>query len=544
MRMKRLLAVFLAVAMVMTGSVAAFAADDDGALTQELYISVSSYGHFIPDGLVDEDLLDEAECFTIPANGRKQVVHHELYLINNKDNVVIEKIAFEKGNFKEVILLNSDSSGASLYTETTTVERRYGTVIEDTMKVTLSDGQIFDIKMAGVVYDEIAIDLLDANGKYLSDPYPIYVPTISGKPIPLTMDKDYIFTILVMDDLNSSLRPEYTIEVTDYYTHEDAWDVFPESFAKAAVGTITQKGKEFSVPISLSSENLDSYTFPITVRVEKEDPNYGHSETERTFVFEASSNPSDVPTADPDDPYLPDDDDDDDNNEGNNGGNGDTTDDPNKPATNPKPSTTPSTSGGSSKSTDKSSRESSNTTAEKSALETVKSANDGKSTSKVQNFTTAAGTSVPAVSVKLYGFDVSLSIDMMRTLAQGSTGLKVNLNNGAAHVLIPPAFDFPSSPGVLGYDLAYQSEPMYNYLMRALVKGDNTLTETHRLGGGQLPTPATITLKTKLAGTVNVYHWDESTRKATFLTTGNAEAGKVTFATKQLGNLIVTNGTI
>lgn len=223
-------------------------------------------------------------------------------------------------------------------------------------------------------------------------------------------------------------------------------------------------------------------------------------------------------------------------------------DDNNNTPTKPSTSTTP-------KEEKESSRESSNQAAENDALKSIERANkalqaaaesgSSVSSSKVQSYTAADGASVPAVSVKLYGFGAGLSLETMRTLAEGSTGLRVNLDNGAAQVLIPAGFPMPNIPGVLGYALGYQKEPSWEgNLMRALVKDPDALTETHRLGGGELPVAATVTLKTKLSGSVNVYYWDASTRKAAFLASGNAQNGKVSFATKQLGNLIVTNGTI
>lgn len=206
----------------------------------------------------------------------------------------------------------------------------------------------------------------------------------------------------------------------------------------------------------------------------------------------------------------------------------------------------PSNNDATSKSTAKEEKDSNsyNYQAEQEALKAIKAANAGKSTSRVQTYPTAAGADVPAVTVKLYGWGAGLSLETMRTLAEGTTGLRVNLNNGAAYVLIPAGFTMPNIPGVLGYNLAYQKDPWQSSLMKALVKDPDANTETHLLGGGELPTAATVTLKTGLTGTVNVYHWDPTTRRVTFLAAGSAESGRVTFATKQLGNLILTDGTI
>ena len=184
-----------------------------------------------------------------------------------------------------------------------------------------------------------------------------------------------------------------------------------------------------------------------------------------------------------------------------------------------------------------------NLRAENAAMEIVKAANDGK-TGKVQTYTTAAGASVPAVPVKMYGLNASLSVDTMETLAAGKTGLNVTLDNGAAGVLVPAGFPMAREPDRLGYSLGWQKDPLNTNLMKSAVKGDNAKTEVYKLGGGTLPTTATVTLKTKLTGKVNVYHWDEDTRKATLIASPTADSGKVTFAAKRLGNFILTTGTI
>jgi len=186
----------------------------------------------------------------------------------------------------------------------------------------------------------------------------------------------------------------------------------------------------------------------------------------------------------------------------------------------------------------------SNTAAQEAAVDAMVAANDGKSASKVQNVATAAGTTVPAVPVKLYGLSASLSIDTMEAIATGKTGLKVNLDNGAAEVLIPAGFTMPKNTGVLAYPLGHQKDPYGANLMKDAVKEDSAKTEVHKLGGGTLPTTATVTIKTKLTGAVNIYRWDEDTRKAALVASATASGGKVTFAAKQLGNFIITTGTI
>lgn len=184
-----------------------------------------------------------------------------------------------------------------------------------------------------------------------------------------------------------------------------------------------------------------------------------------------------------------------------------------------------------------------NEAAQNTAVDAIEAANEaiakGEAVpSKVQTVTTASGASASVVSAKLYGLNATLSLSTMETLAGSTVGLRANLDNGAAEVVIPGGFQMPTGTGVLAYSLGYQNEPLYTNLMRDAV-GDEK-AQVCRLGGGVLPTDATITLKTKLTGQVNVYYWNEDTRRLTLIASSTAQGGKVTFASRQLGNLIIT----
>ena len=191
-----------------------------------------------------------------------------------------------------------------------------------------------------------------------------------------------------------------------------------------------------------------------------------------------------------------------------------------------------------------------NKAAEAAAVDLVREANAalaaGKELpAKAQSVTTAAGTAITAVPVKLSGLEASLSLDTMDLLATGKVGLKASINSGAAEVILPAGFTHTPEPGRFGYPLGFQKDPRGSDLMTELVKGDTAKTETYKLGGNVvLPTTATVTIKTKLDGKVNVYYWNDETRKATLIASPTAADGKVTFATKQLGHLILTTGTI
>ena len=191
-----------------------------------------------------------------------------------------------------------------------------------------------------------------------------------------------------------------------------------------------------------------------------------------------------------------------------------------------------------------------NKAAEDTAVDLVREANAalaaGKELpAKAQSVTTAAGTAITVVPVKLSGLEASLSLDTMDLLAGGKVGLKASINSGAAEVILPAGFTHTPEPGRFGYPLGFQKDPRGSDLMTELVKGDTAKTETCKLGGNVvLPTTATVTIKTKLEGKINVYYWNDETKKATLIASPTAADGKVTFATKQLGHLILTTGTI
>ena len=81
--------------------------------------------------------------------------------------------------------------------------------------------------------------------------------------------------------------------------------------------------------------------------------------------------------------------------------------------------------------------------------------------------------------------------------------------------------------------------------LAAAVKGEKAKTEVVKAGGDMvMPTTVTVTLKTKLTGTVNVYYYNDTTRRYTLLASPAAKDGKITFATKQMGTMVLTTGTI
>ncbi len=191
-----------------------------------------------------------------------------------------------------------------------------------------------------------------------------------------------------------------------------------------------------------------------------------------------------------------------------------------------------------------------NQRAEEAAVDVIDKVNEAIAAgeelpAKAQTVETATGSTSTVVPVKLHGLEASLSVDTMDLLADGKVGIKANINNGAAEIILPNGFQHTPEPGRFGYPLGFQKDPRDAELMKSAVKEEDAKTEAYKLGGNVvLPTTATVTIKTKLDGKVNIYYWNDETRKYTLLATPTAGDGRVTFATKQLGHLLVTTGTV
>lgn len=159
---------------------------------------------------------------------------------------------------------------------------------------------------------------------------------------------------------------------------------------------------------------------------------------------------------------------------------------------------------------------------------------------------TASGATMTAIPVKLSSGSAALSVDTANTLGENAVALSANVDNGAMEVILPGGFGQINEPGRIYYPLDLNTAPSCAEEMKAAVKGnEDTRTETVKAGGDMvLPTTATITLKTKLEGRVNIYYYNEETRRFTKLATASPADGKVTFATRQMGHLVLTTGTI
>lgn len=148
-----------------------------------------------------------------------------------------------------------------------------------------------------------------------------------------------------------------------------------------------------------------------------------------------------------------------------------------------------------------------------------------------------------AVSLKLTNGSAGLSTDTVDTLG-GSKG-KLTLQNGGMTVTIPGGFGKVNEPGRIYFPFDYEDAPRCAADMLAAVKGESDKSEARKVGGAMtLPITVTVTLKTKLTGTVHVYLYNEETGKFTLLASPVAKDGTVTFSTRQMGYMLLTTGRI
>ena len=166
---------------------------------------------------------------------------------------------------------------------------------------------------------------------------------------------------------------------------------------------------------------------------------------------------------------------------------------------------------------------------------TENAANDDKTLDKL-----AAGESA---EVKLTSGSAALATDTMDTL--GSHGGKLTVTVDKMTVSIPGGFGKVNEPGRIYYPMDFSDNLANAADLAAPVKGDGAKTEVVKAGGDMvMPTTVTVTLKTKLTGTVNVYYYNPETRRYTLLASPVAKDGTITFATKQMGTMVLTTGTI
>ncbi|MEG0942887.1 MAG: hypothetical protein RSD74_03410 [Angelakisella sp.] len=160
-----------------------------------------------------------------------------------------------------------------------------------------------------------------------------------------------------------------------------------------------------------------------------------------------------------------------------------------------------------------------------------------------------------SVAVKLVSGSADISVSTMNAL--GAMGKNTNLTltvsdglaGGTAEIVIPGGFGKVTEAGRFSYPMNYRNKAEDHDTMVKAVKGSRSdgITYTMRVGANMtLPTAATITLKTPAPhGTaLNIYKYDVHANKYVLLGKTTAKDGRLTFSTKEMGQLLFTTGTV
>lgn len=459
--MKRLLALFLAVAMLAAGNVLALAEEP-------------AAGN--PPIQLDWNYL--------AAPGETTEISWSIYSPNNSKGIRVEldpqyTITSYRNNKPDYILVKDQVRGdAKLFVislkQPLTSEEDIGKTLEDTIEVTLSNGQTYSFPLKITYEGGASIEQVGSHW-YISH---------------LELGKEVTFSMVIKDPQNLFAVP-YEIEVV-----QDTSDgaELPKEEQLLEIGEITKNGKEFTIqitPVKAGFEHIgvfaiDDTGWRIGKGWELEVSKDGNFASYDPFVGTEDNSPTD------------------------NAAN-------------------------------------SNETAEaiREAAQVLTSG-AGELPKNAVSVSTASGATMTAIPVKLSSGSAALSVDTANTLGENGVALSANVDNGAMEVILPGGFGQINEPGRIYYPLDLNTAPSCAEEMKAAVKGnEDTRTETVKAGGDMvLPTTATITLKTKLEGRVNIYYYNEETRRFTKLATASPADGKVTFATRQMGHLVLTTGTI
>ena len=147
------------------------------------------------------------------------------------------------------------------------------------------------------------------------------------------------------------------------------------------------------------------------------------------------------------------------------------------------------------------------------------------------------------LELKVTNGSAGIGLTTMDTL--GNYHTTISVQNGSMRVDIPGGFGKVTEPGRIYYPMDFMDNLANAAELAAPVKGDNAKTEVVKAGGDMvMPTTVTVTLKTRLTGTVRVYYYNPETRRYTLIASPTAQDGKITFATRQMGTLVLTTGTI
>ncbi|MEG1390365.1 MAG: hypothetical protein RSD07_08365 [Angelakisella sp.] len=187
-------------------------------------------------------------------------------------------------------------------------------------------------------------------------------------------------------------------------------------------------------------------------------------------------------------------------------------------------------------------------TAEKGleTLSKLKSSDAANLPAEVIATTTASGAAIHVLPVSL-GSSGALGITEMATLAKLPSTVGIQIKQSGAEMILPGNFKNTTEVGRFAYPMAYSTTAENKAQLLAALKDAKSSAFTCTLGGYvKLPVTATISLNTSLKGSgeVNVYVYNPTSGKPVFLCKARLLNGVVTFATNQLGQYMITSGTV
>ena len=476
--MKKVLALFLALAMLVTLNVGALA-DDGGIEAQASEVPIRVSG-MAPGQTV-------------------RVFAGDDYYVNTKNTIFLRYVAdypitsIRFTNSVLTALMNPDNNNQSeQICVSVTLPNPYedifsqGFGVEDTMTVSLANGKdyVFPIEIIfNRVSKAIRLKVTDENGADISQ----YEDEHGQQEYPFPVGGSVKFTVEVLDDAKIS-KPPYHIQLKGQLigSTSSLGDSL-EDYYKISAVTMIENGTKGQFTLTNLGDPSDAYYYgrinlTISLWDESVDGNQDTKDT-RSFKFFSEQD-----LDNPDKPSKP--------------------DKPGKPDPDKTPVAPPATDN---------------------------AANDDR--------TIADLASGEDTEVKLTNGSAGLSADTINAL--GGHGSRLTIVNGGMSVNFPNGFTKVTEPGRIYYPFDYEEAPIHAADMLAAVKGVGVKSEARKVGGSMtLPGTASVTLKTKLDGNVNVYLYDEDTGKFTLVASPVAKDGTVTFPTRQMGYMVVTTGRV
>jgi hypothetical protein len=142
------------------------------------------------------------------------------------------------------------------------------------------------------------------------------------------------------------------------------------------------------------------------------------------------------------------------------------------------------------------------------------------------------------VKVKIYNSANAIFLKTMNLLG-GNSEASLTVFIGDMSVTIPGGFGTVTEAGRIYYPMTYRKSFREASVMKALA-GDVKCEAVEAGGSMVMPTSVTVTLNTRLEGTVYVYLYDENSGKLTYVASSAEKDGKITFTTTRLGHFLLT----